>query len=248
MEIQKPRHPVSLLASVIDAREARLCVSLGADIIDAKNPAAGALGALPAERVRAIRAALPAHVPVSATIGDPVDDPARMAQSVRLTAATGVDFVKVGFWPDAASEQTVSKLGRLPLKTACLVAVLLADRGVDLRLIEPLAEAGFAGVMLDTYDKRGGALPDRVPAPALRDFVAAVSSRGMFTGLAGSLRLEHVPLLLTFGADILGFRGGLCREGARTAAVDSAAVAAVRRACGPRPAGVIAPLRTERAL
>ena len=77
--MQKRRHPVSLLASVIDAREACLCVSLGADIIDAKNPAAGALGALPAERVRAIRAALPAHVPVSATIGDPVDDPARMA-------------------------------------------------------------------------------------------------------------------------------------------------------------------------
>ena len=33
MEMQKPRRPVSLLASVTDESEARLCASLGADII-----------------------------------------------------------------------------------------------------------------------------------------------------------------------------------------------------------------------
>jgi (5-formylfuran-3-yl)methyl phosphate synthase len=245
MDLQKPRRLVSLLASVTDASEALTCLSSGADIIDAKNPAAGALGALPAERIRAIRNALPSSVPVSATIGDPSEDAERLAQSVRLTAATGVDFVKIGFWPSAAFPETVSKLGRLPLRSARLVAVLLADRGVASTLITPLAEAGFAGVMLDTYDKRNGALPDLVPPPALRDFVATVRSKGMFAGLAGSLRLEHVPALVAFGPDVLGFRGGLCREGARTAAVDAAAVRALRRACGPAPADAIAPLRTE---
>lgn len=246
--MQKPRRPVSLLASVTDESEARTCVSLGADIIDAKNPSAGALGALPAERVRRIRAALPAHVPVSATIGDPSDDPARVAQSVRLAAATGVDFVKIGFWPGAKSAETVGGLGRLPLKAARLVAVLLADRGLDLKLIEPLAEAGFAGVMLDTYDKRNGALPDIVSPSALREFVGAARSTGMFAGLAGSLRVEHVPFLLTLAPDVLGFRGALCRESARTAAIDAAAVRSVRRACGPAAASAIAPLQTERAL
>jgi len=239
---------MSLLASVTDESEARTCVSLGADIIDAKNPASGALGALPAERIRAIRSALSPHVPVSATIGDPSDDPARVAQSVRLTAATGVDFVKIGFWPGAAFAETVSQLGRLPLKRARLVAVLLADRGVDLKLIEPLGDAGFAGVMLDTYEKRSGALPDIVPPSGLRDFIGAVRSIGMFAGLAGSLRLEHVPFLLRLGPDILGFRGALCREEVRTAAIDAAAMRAVRRACGPAPAGAIAPLQTESAL
>jgi (5-formylfuran-3-yl)methyl phosphate synthase len=248
MELQKPRRPVSLLASVTDESEALNCVLLGADVIDAKNPATGPLGALPAERVRAIRAALPALVPVSATIGDPSDDPARVAQSVRLTAATGVDFVKIGFWPGAAFAETVSQLGRLSLKRARLVAVLLADRGIDLKLIEPLADAGFAGVMLDTYDKRSGALPDIVAPTVLLDFVGAVRSVGMFAGLAGSLRVEHVPFLLTLGPDVLGFRGGLCREGARTAAIDASAMRAVRRACGPALAGAIAPLQTERAL
>ena len=248
MEMQKPRRPVSLLASVTDESEARVCVSLGADIIDAKNPAAGALGALPAERVRAIRATLPAHIPVSATIGDPCDEPERVAQSVRLAAATGIDFVKIGFWPGAGSVATMRELGRLPIRLARLVAVLLADRGIDLKLIEPLAAAGFAGVMLDTCDKRNGALPDIVPPSALGDFIGAVRSTGMFAGLAGSLRVEHVPFLLTLGPDVLGFRGGLCRERARTAAIDAAAVRAVRRACGPTPAGAIAPLQRETAL
>jgi (5-formylfuran-3-yl)methyl phosphate synthase len=248
MEPQKPRRPVSLLASVTDESEAHLCASLGADIIDAKNPAAGALGALPADRVRAIRSAVPAHVPVSATIGDPCDDAERVVQSVRLTAATGVDFVKIGFWPASEPAETIGKLGRLSLKGARLVAVLLADRGIDLELLEPLADAGFAGVMLDTFDKRAGALPDIASPPALRDFVGAAHAMGLFAGLAGSLRLEQVPLLLTLGADVLGFRGALCLGAARTATIDAAAMRAVRRACGPALRGAIGPLQTERAL
>jgi (5-formylfuran-3-yl)methyl phosphate synthase len=248
MELPKPRHPVSLLASVTDEREALTCVSLGADIIDAKNPAAGALGALAAERVRGIRAAVPAHVPVSATIGDPSDDPERAVQSAGLMAVTGVDFVKIGFWPDAEAAGTIRALGCLSLKGARFVAVLLADRDIDLKLIVPLADAGFAGVMLDTYDKRAGALPNIVSASGLREFVGAVRANGMLAGLAGSLRVEHVPLLLTLGPDVLGFRGGLCFRAARTATIDPAAVRAVRRACGPAPRGAIAPRQTERAL
>lgn len=54
------RGSARLLASVTNDREARLVASLGADVIDAKNPSTGALGALPAATVTAIRAA---HVP-----------------------------------------------------------------------------------------------------------------------------------------------------------------------------------------
>ena len=246
--MHKPRRPVSLLASVTNESEARLCASLGADIIDAKDPTAGALGALPAERVRAIRAAVPAHVPVSATIGDPCDDPASVVQAVRLAAATGVDFVKIGFWLASQAAEAIGELGRLSLKGPRLVAVLLVDQGLELKLVEPLARAGLAGVMLDTFDKSAGALPDIVAAASLRDFVGAAHATGLFAGLAGSLRLDHVPLLLTLGADVLGFRGGLCVGAARTATIDPSAVRAVRRACGPALGGAIAPLQRERAL
>jgi (5-formylfuran-3-yl)methyl phosphate synthase len=224
------RRPAAFLASVTGEDEARLCAALGADIIDAKNPAQGALGALPSERVRAIRAAVPAEVPVSATIGDPADDPDTAAQAARFMAAAGVDIVKVGFWPRQPQVGVVRRLGELSLAHVRLVAVLLVDDGLDLALVGPIRDAGFAGIMLDTADKRAGALPERLSQSVLAEFVNAVQESGLFAGLAGSLHAGHVPQLLALGPDVLGFRGGLCRDGARTAAVDAAAVRAVREA------------------
>jgi uncharacterized protein (UPF0264 family) len=178
--MDQPGRAASFLASVTNEAEARLCAFLGADIIDAKNPAQGALGALPGETVRAIRAAVPARIPVSATVGDPSDDAETVAQAVRFMAATGVDIVKVGFWPEAG-HATVRHLGRLapgPLAQGRvrLVAVLLVDRGLDLGLIAPMRDAGFAGVMLDTGDKRAGALSERISANALEQFVNAAQA------------------------------------------------------------------------
>ena len=84
--------------------------------------------------------------------------------------------------------------------------------------------------MLDTADKKRGALPDVVPATTLQAFVSATHGANMFAGFAGSLRAEHVPDLLEFAPDVLGFRGGLCRRGDRNGTLDPDAVRAVRRA------------------
>ena len=226
---------VSFLASVASEAEALTCASLGADIIDAKNPVEGALGALPLETVRRIRAVVPASIPVSATIGDPSSAPDEVARAAARMAATGVDIVKIGFHATAASHAVVRRLGALSLNNARLVAVLIADHGVDLALVGSVAEAGFAGVMLDTEAKTSGALPDVVAPEMLSTFVAAARENGLFAGLAGSLKVSHVPYLLSFDPDVLGFRGGLCRCGARTSQIDADAVRAVR---GSIPASV----------
>jgi uncharacterized protein (UPF0264 family) len=226
--MQRSARGAGFLASVTNEHEARLCAELGADIIDAKNPARGALGALPGETVRAIRAAVPDHIAVSATVGDPSDEPESTLHAVRFMAATGVDFVKIGLWPGQGG--IVRQLAR-PLRSGVrLVGVLLIDRGLDLALVAALREAEFAGVMLDTSDKRAGALPDRVPAERLEEFVDTAHAAGLFAGLAGSLSAVHVEHLSRFGADVLGFRGALCREGARSGVIDAEAVRAVREA------------------
>jgi uncharacterized protein (UPF0264 family) len=219
-----------MLASVTNETEALLCAHLVADIIDAKNPAAGALGALPHATVRAIRARVPRHIPVSATIGDPTDDAEAAARAVVAMAAAGADIVKVGLSVGAGAKRTLERLAALDLGEARLVGVLLADRGVEIELVGLAQGAGFAGLMLDTVDKRRGALPDIVAADQLRAFVTATHDAGMFAGLAGSLRAEHVAYLLEFSPDVLGFRGGLCRRGERTATLDPDALRAVRRA------------------
>jgi uncharacterized protein (UPF0264 family) len=93
-----------------------------------------------------------------------------------------------------------------------------------------MAAAGFAGVMLDTADKSGGALPEIVPAGRLRDFIEAARDCGLLAGLAGALGLAHIPALLRLDPDILGFRGALCAGARRTAGLDAEAMRMVRSA------------------
>ncbi len=219
---------VRLLASVTSEAEARLAAHGGADIIDCKDPAAGALGALPHAVVARIRGALPAHIPVSATVGDLVAEPQPVLDAARAMAATGCDLVKVGFFPGGDALATVAHLGRHLAGRTPVVAVLMADAPRDRALVPALGEAGFAGVMLDTARKDGRTLLDHCPPGALRAFIAEARAVGLFAGLAGSLRHRQVPELLAFGADVLGFRGALCSASDRRSALDAAALADIR--------------------
>lgn len=225
---------VRLLASVTSEAEARVAAAHGADIVDCKDPAAGALGALPHEVVAAVRKALPAHVPVSATIGDLAPEPSPVVEAARAMAATGCDIVKIGIFPGGDARATIDALGRDLAPSTPLVAVLLADAPLDLGLVSALGEAGFAGVMLDTATKDGRTLLDHRTPAELSTFIAEARAAGLMAGLAGSLRLAQVPVLLTLGPDVLGFRGALCRAADRRAALDATALAAVRRAI-PQP-------------
>ena len=207
---------VRLLASVTSEQEARLAASYGADIVDCKNPAEGALGALPHETVAAIRSALPASVAVSATIGDLAPEPGPVLEAACAMAETGADIVKIGFFPGGDAHATVHRLGRHLAASTPLVAAL--------------GEAGFAGVMLDTGVKDGRTLLDHRAPNELAAFLEAAAAAGLMAGLAGSLKLAQIPALLTLEPDVLGFRGALCRASDRVRALDADALAAVRRA------------------
>lgn len=221
---------VRLLASVTSEAEARLAAAHGADIVDCKNPAEGALGALAHETVRAIRNALPAEVPVSATIGDLPAEPEAVLDAARRMAATGADIVKIGFFPGGDVPGTIRHVGRHLAPATPLVAVLMADAPFERAWVAALGEAGFAGVMLDTGAKDGRTVLDHRSPAELADFLAAAREARLMAGLAGSLRLLQIPELLTLGPDVLGFRGALCAASNRTGALDPAAVTAVRQA------------------
>jgi uncharacterized protein (UPF0264 family) len=221
---------VRLLASVMSEAEARLAAAGGADIIDCKDPAKGALGALPHEVVRRIRSAVPGHIPVSATIGDLPADPEPVLAAARAMAATGCDIVKIGLFPGPDARATILRLGAELAPATSLVAVLLADAPFERSLVAMLGEAGFAGVMLDTGSKDGRTLLDHRTTEALSAFLADARDAGLMSGLAGSLRIGQIPGLLALEPDVLGFRGALCRASVRQGALDASAIAAVRRA------------------
>jgi (5-formylfuran-3-yl)methyl phosphate synthase len=216
-----------LLASVTDLAESRIALAGGADLIDFKDPRRGALGALPAQAVAEFVAALGPSVITSATVGDLPPEPARLLSAVEEMAATGVSYVKLGFFGRGVAQECLDTLAPLARRHR-LVAVLFADLGSDLSAVPALARAGFAGVMLDTAGKDGRGLRDCMTEEEIARFVTAARGERLLTGLAGSLKASDIPALLPFAPDYLGFRGALCAGGERTAALDPDALREVR--------------------
>jgi uncharacterized protein (UPF0264 family) len=91
------------------------------------------------------------------------------------------------------------------------VPVLIADDGIDDALVRlALSERAFPAVMLDTADKRGASLLERIEPVALSTFVRAVQAQARLAGLAGALRAGDVPALVALAPDFAGFRTAVC--------------------------------------
>jgi dihydroneopterin aldolase len=231
-----------MLASVTGVEEAEIALSGQVDIIDLKNPAAGALGAVTLDTIRETVRAVAGRRPVSAVAGDLPMQPDLIRATVEEIVATGVDFAKVGFFPSPDAAACAAALAPLARRVK-LVAVLFADLKPDFGLLPVLAGHGFHGVMIDTARKGGGRLLDHMAVARIDAFVAEAKAHGLLVGLAGSLEAPDVPRLLPFAPDFLGFRGALCATAGRTGAIDATAVVKIRalipeEAAAARSAGV----------
>jgi uncharacterized protein (UPF0264 family) len=98
-----------LLVSVRNAIEASAALAGGADIIDAKEPTAGALGAVDIATFRNIHAAVGLARPISAALGDADEEDSLERQASAFTSA-GAEFVKVGLSGIAAPRRARSLL------------------------------------------------------------------------------------------------------------------------------------------
>jgi dihydroneopterin aldolase len=216
-----------MLASVMDKDEAEIVISGGADIVDLKNPNVGALGALPVETIGHVVKSIAGRRATSAVCGDLPMEPETIRAKAEEIAATGVDFVKIGFFPSERASACAAALAE-PASRNKLIAVLFADRAPDFGMVSVFAENGFHGVMVDTADKAAGRLLDHLPPERMPGFIETARDQGLKIGLAGSLEAPDIPRLLAFNPDFLGFRGALCDQSMRTAAVDAAAVSQIR--------------------
>src|SRR5215813_2211705 len=216
-----------LLASVTGGREAELAITHGADIIDLKDPAKGALGALEPSVVRDAVGAIAGRRPASAVIGDLPMEPDVITAAVEKMAATGVDYVKVGLFAGPQRADCVRALAG-PAGRTKIVGVMFIDCEPDNELIGLMAESGFAGAMMDTALKNGRRLLDHADPATLGEFVRGCRSYGLLTGLAGSLEAADVPRMLLLAPDYLGFRSALCNRHDRRAGLDPAALSLIR--------------------
>ncbi len=216
-----------MLASVRNRQEAEVALQIGADIIDLKEPTRGALGAVDTKDIVEIVAVVNGRRPTSAASGDLPMEAEVVRAKVEELAATGVDFVKIGFFPSERLVDCATAVSGIATHQK-LVAVLFADHVYPENVLDIFAQAGFHGVMIDTADKTKGRLLQHLSTDRLGTFVADCHARGLTAGLAGSLEAPDVPRLLAYNPDFIGFRGALCSNLERGAAIDRDAALKVR--------------------
>jgi len=232
---------VQLLVSVADAIEARRAVDGGADIIDAKDPLSGALGAVSLATLEQVYSVVSGRRMVTAALGDASNE-ASIEQLGFEYARVGVGFVKIGF----AGITDVSHVERLLAATVkgtratghrCgVVAVAYADTGgttsVDpSALIDVAARAGATGVLLDTAIKSGPGLRQLLTPRALDAWVTRAQHARHTVALAGKLTRDDLPFIAETGADIAGVRGAACPSG-RTSQIAEDSVRALKAHAG----------------
>jgi len=219
---------MQLLVSVTSATEAVAALAGEADFVDAKDPLAGALGAVSEQVLREIREAVAGRRPVTAALGDATTEGALEQMSRRFVAA-GARFVKVGFaginsGPRVAALIEAAVCGAKSADSeAGVIAVAYADGELSASvppaaLIQLSMRAGAAGILLDTANKGGPGLRGLMSERVLANWVSEVHRADLLAALAGRLTVEDIAFVLDAGADIVGVRGAAC-DGGRTGRV-----------------------------
>jgi uncharacterized protein (UPF0264 family) len=230
-----------LLVSVRSAAEARAALAGGAQIIDAKEPALGALGPVHPEELRAIAREVPATAPFSVALGEAAgaDSAAHAIASLELLGERpGETYVKLGMAAGRsarAAERIAAAAIRAgaasPLRPA-VILVAYADHAAPSAShrdqVSSLAlQVGARGVLLDTCSKDGRNLFDHVAADRLRDWAMRARERGLLVALAGSLSEAGVERAANLPVDIVGVRGAAC-DGGREGVIAAARVRRLR--------------------
>lgn len=219
-----------LLVSVRNADEALAALHGGADIIDIKEPAAGALGMASAATIADICHALAPHrVPVSAALGEL----ATMSDAgVAGTAGLPLAFAKLGLaaaprdWRERAG-RVFAGLPRVRPIAAAYADHALAGAPSVSDVLEWAQSSGAAGLLIDTFTKDGRSLFDFQPPAEVVSLIERARAAGLMTALAGSLRGDSFEAAAELGADIIAVRGAACDGNDRSSRVVASRVHAL---------------------
>jgi len=219
-----------ILISVTSITEAQIALDNGADIIDLKDPSAGALGALPLPLIKSIVNYINGQKLVSATIGDLPMQPDLILERVTMLASVNVDYIKIGFFETNDYQPCLDALQAITKSGEKLIAVLFAEHTYSENLIAAIKKAGFIGIMLDTANKNGQTFLDYYSEKQRKEFAQKVLALDLSFGLAGSLKLQHIATVKKIDPTYIGFRGGVCDENQRQLGLNSEKIRAICKA------------------
>jgi uncharacterized protein (UPF0264 family) len=230
-----------LLVSVRSAAEVKPAVAGGADIIDAKDPALGSLGAVRSAELAAIARAVPPGLPLSVALGElcGTDVEAAVREADRRAGDRDTLYLKFGL-AGTADVDRAAGLVSLAVRTARparrtrVIVVAYADHAAadaprPAEAIRVAALAGADGILLDTCRKDGRVLWDHLTVAGVGDWVREARDAVALVALAGSLDETGVRRAGGLGADVVGVRGAAC-DGGRLGSVSEANVRRIKAA------------------
>jgi len=220
-----------LLASVKEISEVKKIVDTNFDIIDFKNPSDGILGAWHLQEIYKAIKLISGRKLTSATVGNVPMEANKIYKILQTFSATGVDYIKIGLMPSINLVNVLKDLPDLRRLDSKVIVVLFADYGLDISLVNDLFCSSFAGIMLDTVQKKSGSLIDCLKMKTLENFVAIARKRKVLSGLAGSLKIQDIPTILKLDPDVIGFRGALCGKEGREGDICQESLSGFHKIC-----------------
>ncbi len=250
LDLDRPR----LLVSVRSSEEVEMAIGSGADIVDLKEPRAGALSPTDPQLWRQVarrweqvdaNAQLPRF---SAALGERAE-----ARDCAASLPARFDFAKAG--PSGCSDET--QLRRLwsdvrqQLDPSIeLVAVAYADWEsagcpTPQSVFQLAHQSGIRRCLLDTFDKAGKSSLQLMGLGSLRELAGIARSLDLWWALAGSVRCQDVAPLraVALAPDCFGVRGDVCRGAKREETLQADRIEDWLRELGHRPQ--VAGLRSQ---
>ena len=226
-----------LLVSVRSADEVAAALAGGADLIDVKEPAKGALAPAEAEVVAAVINKVKGKVPVSAALGEWSPNAITDAHWHLELKLNYVKWGLAGYSPRPGwGEDLLDTRRQLPVGME-MVAVAYAD-WERAKSVPPGEMARFAkrfrfkAFLLDTWCKDGKTLLDFATPAAVAELVESLKRLSITVAIGGSLRPEHVKQLKAVNPDYYAVRTSACAAGKRDGVIDAARVKKWKEAIG----------------
>lgn len=218
-----------LLVSVRSADEVAAALAGGADLIDVKEPARGALAPAEAEVVAAVIEAVNGRVPVSAALGEWSPNAITEAHWHLELKLNYVKWGLAGYAPTPGwGEDLLDTRRELPVGME-MVAVAYADweraKSVPVEEVVKFAKRfRFKAFLLDTWGKDGKTLLDFMKPAEVTEVIESLKRVYTTVAIGGSLRPEHVKQLKGAAPDYYAVRSSVCAAGKRDGVIDAARV------------------------
>jgi len=223
---------MKLLVSVRDSAEAIAALGGGADIIDIKEPDAGSLGKADDQTITDIVEKIDGQRPVSAALGELVDQPALP------TVASKLAWLKTGL----SNTQDTNWIENLAMFCAPIqhqaVAVAYADyqrakSPTPSDILQWAIDFGSPVFLIDTFIKDGKTLLDHMEIKQIAMLIHRAKTHNVAIALAGSLHGDALIKTIIASPDIIAVRGAVCENQNRTSGIDVELVKQIKKMMPP---------------